>query len=299
MMKYEAERFLKMDCVIGEVPVWDDETGKFYFVDILRNHIHVYHRVNESVSTMKTIDTGQSVGCIVLRKSGGVIAGLVDGIYSVDEETGEKALLLHPENGTEGNRYNDGKCDPAGRFWVGTMSRSLDSGFGDYTPRGALYCIGADLQYAKKAGPVAISNGLAWNAAQDTFFYIDSPTKKVVSYAYHHETGDLSNPRVVLDFHGMEGIPDGMCIDVEDNLWIAFFDGGCVRHCDPQKGKIIDEVRVPARSVTCAAFGGQDFCDLLITTGTANTDLKEYPDAGSVFKIRAKAPGFATSKFIG
>ncbi len=295
-MGREAELFLKMDCQIGETPIWDAAAGKFYFIDILSSRIHVYEQATGDVAT---IDTGQHIGCIALREKGGLIAGLVDGIYYVDTMTGKLDFITNPEKDIENNRFNDGKCDPAGRFWVGSMSRTLDSGAGDSTPRGALYCMYADGHMEKKVDRVAISNGLAWNSRQDTMYYIDSPTKKVVAFDYDVHTADITNRRTVFDFAGYDGIPDGMCIDTNDNLWIAFFGGGVIRYCDPEKGAVLDEVAVPATKVACAVFGGDCYDELYITTGAIETDMEKYPDAGSVFRVRPDVGGTAPWKFKG
>jgi sugar lactone lactonase YvrE len=177
-MDARAELFLKMDCTIGETPVWDDECQKLCFVDILKNNIHIFAREASNVSSLRTIDVGQNIGCIALREGGGFISGMVDGIYFVDEVTGKLKPLGNPERGVENNRFNDGKCDPGGRFWIGTMSRTLDSGFGDYTPAGALYCVYADGSIRKKIDNVTISNGMAWNSAKDIMYFYRFAYKK-------------------------------------------------------------------------------------------------------------------------
>jgi sugar lactone lactonase YvrE len=282
------ELYIKTDCVIGEVPIWDEASRKLYFIDIIGSNILIYH---DETGELRKIPAGQNIGSIVLTEEGGIIANLVDGIYRVDESAGEKSFIANPESDIKNNRFNDGKCDPSGRMWVGTMSRTLDSGFGDYIPRGSLYCMDHDMRIEKKLEDVTISNGLAWTNDKTIFYFIDSPTQTVVAFDYDDESAAIKNRRVALDFRDVEGIPDGMCIDCEDKLWVAFFDGRAVRHCDPQSGEILETIDVPASKVTCTAFGGDDYRDLIITTGSIETDMSRYPDAGSVFKVKVDVPG--------
>lgn len=288
------ELYIKTDCIIGETPIWDEASRKLYFIDIIGSNILVYH---ERTGSLRKLPVGQNIGSIVLTTEGDIIANLIDGIYRVDESTGEKSFLANPEAGIEDNRFNDGKCDPSGRMWVGTMSRTLDSGFGDYVPKGSLYCMGRDMRIEKKLKNVTISNGLAWSKNRTEFYFIDSPTRSVVVFDYDDRSAEIKNGRTVLDFCSMEGMPDGMCIDNEDKLWIAFFGGHAVRRCDPQSGKIITTIDIPASKVACTTFGGDDYCDLIITTGSIETDMRRYPDAGSVFKVRVDVPGLPPVKF--
>ncbi len=293
-MKKEPELVVKVDCQIGEGPVWDERTNTLYFLDLLGNQIYAYDLTG---GTLHSMDAGQNTGCMIPCKDGGLIAGLQNGIYKIDFAKKQMEFITDPESGLPGNRFNDGKCDAAGRLWAGTMSKTLDTGYGDYIPRGSLYCIDTDFKFSKQLSYVTISNGLAWSKDNKTMYYIDTPTKKLEAFDFDLASASISNRRVAIDFSKLGGLPDGMCIDREDRVWVAFYGESMLRYCDPRSGQILEEVLFPAPKVTCASFGGQDLCDLYVTTGGADTPKDQYPLAGSVFKIKTEVPGMPLNRF--
>ncbi len=284
-----------MDCVceLGEGPVWDATNQQILWLDIKRGIIHSYNR--NSV-THNSFSVGEMIGSIVPRRNGGFIAGLESGIAFIDIEKNFVQHIVNPEEGI-GNRFNDGKCDAAGRFWAGTMSLKEEDN------KGNLYVMETDLSLKKKIENVTISNGLAWNADNSVMYYINTPTNYVFAFDYDIETGNISNQRVVIDLTHEQGYADGMTIDEEGMLWIAFYGGWRVDRYDPSTGKLLQQIELPAENVTCCTFGGPDLDDLYITTATqgmSEQQLKEQPDAGKLFVVEnISVKGMLPQKFKG
>ncbi|HMQ91403.1 MAG TPA: SMP-30/gluconolactonase/LRE family protein [Flavilitoribacter sp.] len=265
--------------LLGEGPVWDARRQCICWVDILNGQIHEF---TPAQNAYRRIQVNDMVGAVALRADGHFIAALKSGLAFVNRDTGAVRMLHDPEVHLPGNRFNDGKCDPAGRFWVGTMALSEEPG------AGSLYMIEKDLSTARKIDGVTISNGLAWSPDHKTFYYIDTPTMEVVAYDYDIRTGEITRKRTVITIPENQGFPDGMTIDREGMLWIAHWDGWQVTRWDPRTGKQLLRLPLPVARVTSCTFGGADFRDLYITT--AKVDLTEeqltaQPLAGRLFVV--------------
>ena len=270
---------------LGEGAIWNHKTGELLWIDIKGEILNFY---DPKTGNNKEMFTGQMIGTVVPAVSGGVLVALQSGIYSFNPESGTKQLIIDPEADKPDNRFNDGKCDPAGRFWVGTMSTVGEQN------AGTLYRFDPDSSIHKMINRVSISNGIVWSADKTKMYYIDTPTRKVMSYDYNNETGDINNPQVAVDIPGGMGYPDGMTIDAEGNLWVALWDGSAVGCFNPESGKLLRKIEVPAKNVTSCAFGDDDLGTLYITTAresTSEEDLKKFPNAGGVFKIRPGVKG--------
>jgi len=277
--------------ILGEGPSWNSKQGVLYWVDIRTNKIHCY---NPNTRTNDTITLDQSPGCVVSTKSGGLVTALRDGIYWLSgfKNKSEKPLLLaSPEKEKKENRFNDGKCDPKGRLWCGTMEDAMKNG-----PLGSLYQLATDLSCKKMWDKIEISNGLAWSPDHKTMYYIDSPLKTVDAFDYNVDTGDISNRRTVIRI--AEGVPDGMSIDVEGNVWVAHWEGYRITCWNPTTGKLLKIIKLPVSKITSCCFGGPTLEDLYITTASENSDLKKEPLAGSLFIVRnIGVKGFAEVEF--
>lgn len=274
---FHCEPAFRADCLLGEGPVWDSQSASLYWVDIEGKCIH--HLIVGS-GQHRRIPVDSMVGAVALCTNGDLLAALQTGLAFINPESGETKHFVHPEKAFPQNRYNDGKCDPAGRMWIGTMSLSEARGAGN------LYMIDQDLSHVHQLGKLGISNGLAWTADKKTMYFIDTPARTVWRFDYDNETGRIRNRRVAIAIPENEGYPDGMTIDKEDMLWIAHWDGWQVARWDPQTGKKLASIPVPAARVTSCTFGGEQLADLYITTATAGlgvNDLATQPLAGSVF----------------
>lgn len=244
----------------------------------------------------REIQLDQMVGTVVPRRAGGLVVALEKGFHFLDLETEELTPIDDPESHLPENRFNDGKCDPFGRFWAGTMSLSEEKG------QGSLYCLGTDLRVDKKHGSLTISNGLAWSPDQKYMYLIDTPTKKVTRFDYNLKSGDIENPTEVIAFPEGVGAPDGMTIDEEGMLWIAHWGGAQVSRWNPETGEQVSSIPIPSLNVTSCAFGGENLDDLYVTTARKNTseeNLDRFPEAGGVFKVRSGVKGLPPYTFNG
>lgn len=289
----EADVAYKHNAHLGEGPVWSEKEGKLYWMDILSGLLMTY---DPRIKKNSSMDMGEHAGAVALREKGGFVAILKSGFYFIDPEKEEKTLISDPESDLTDTRFNDGKCDPSGRFWAGTLSYNLDEG------AGSLYCLNSDLEVEKRLDNLTIPNGMAWNSKKDKFYFIDSPTGTIFSFDYDDASGSISNRDVVRTLESHEGSPDGMTIDEEDALWVALYAGSKVIRIDPDSGKTLFEVHLPAPHITSCTFGGSELDELYITSARENMsgeDIEKAPLSGSLFKAKVPFKGIPASRFSG
>jgi sugar lactone lactonase YvrE len=222
---------------------------------------------------------GEYVGAAVPAEDGRLIVALQNRVELFDPSTGESEILCEPEDGRKNNRFNDGKCDPAGRFWVG--STQIDH----RDPTGVLYCIESSA-YEPKLRDLTISNGMAWSPDHTTMYFIDSPTHRVQEFDYDLDKAAIRYRRDTLQFNPRYGVPDGICIDSEGMLWIAFYGGGRVGRYDPTGGNLIHEIKLPVKNTTSCCFGGPDMNVLFITSAR-----RDDPLGGGLYGCRPGVSG--------
>lgn len=271
--------------VWGEGPIWHQE--RLLYVDIESHKILAF---TPATGEEKIWDVGQRVGTVVPRALGGLVWAGDDGFFFLNEDTGVSTPIANPEPDLADNRFNDGKCDPAGRFWAGTIHLKKQ-------PSAALYCLHTDLRVEKKFSPVTNSNGIIWSRDGGTMFYIDTPSKKIRAFDFDTATSAITNERVIWDTSADTSVPDGMTIDNQDRLWIAFCHGAKVVCFDPATKTVEQQIDFPCIETTACAFGGPDLQDLYITTGL-KPGLEE-PLAGRLFVCRPGATGVPSSVFAG
>ena len=275
----DPELVVEKRALVGEGSLWDPNSKIVYWVDILSHELYLY---DPATGQNRTIPTCQAIGTVVSRKSGGVAVALHNGFASLDLDTEKITPIADPERQIPANRFNDGKCDPAGRFWAGTME------FNGAPDQGALYCLDVDHSVSKKVEPVSISNGIVWAADSSTMYYIDTVPNTVRAYDYDIDTGNVSNERVAIEHQGGEGHFDGMSIDEEGMVWIALFDGWGVQRYNPANGELLRHIRLPVQQTTSCAFGGENLDELYITSAAIGLDdstLRDQPMAGALIKI--------------
>lgn len=281
----EVELVIDSKSELGEGAIWNHKTGELMWVNIKGKILNFY---NPRTGNNKEMFTGQMIGTVVPTELGVVLVALKNGIYEFNPDTGSKKLLVNPEEHLSNNRFNDGKCDPAGRFWAGTMST-----FGENN-MGTLYRYDADSTIHPMIENVSISNGIVWSYDKTKMYYIDTPTQKVMGYDYNNATGEITNAKVAVEVPTEMGHPDGMTIDAEGNIWVALWGGFAVGCWNPESGELVKTVEVPAKNVTSCAFGDTDLGTLYITTareGNTEEELAKYPYSGGVFKTRPGAKG--------
>lgn len=262
--------------------VWDEKLQVLYFIDIEFRKIYQYHPGTE---TLMALEVPDYVGCIVPEPEGTLMAALPDGMYRVNfrQRTVSKAADCRLPWGF---RYNDGKCDAAGRLWIGSMGIRQEE-----KTRGAgkLFCL--ERGYIRSVyDNYTIPNGLCWDK-NGIFYHIDTPARRVE--AYRVEGGiHLRKEKTAVNVETFEGVPDGMCIDDEGKLWIAMWGGSQVLRCDPVSGEIIECLKVPERNVSCCTFGGEDMDVLYITTAR-----DEKGAGGEVYRHRTNTKGEIANRY--
>jgi sugar lactone lactonase YvrE len=276
----DVEVVLEAHASVGEGPSWDERSNTLVWIDIMANEVHVF---DPATGQDRAIDVGQPVGAAALRQSGGLVLALRDGIALLDANLSNLRMVSNTEANIPTNRFNDGKCDAAGRFWAGTMA------FEETPQVAALYRTNPDYSVARMLDNVTLSNGLDWTADNRQMYYIDSPTQGVDVFDFDLERGELGARRRLISIPKEEGLPDGMTVDAEGGIWVALHGSGTIRRYAPN-GKLDQVIRVPsAQLVTCCAFGGPDLGDLYITSisyGLSPEALQQQPLAGALFRCR-------------
>uniref|UniRef100_A0A8C7P5P2 Regucalcin n=1 Tax=Oncorhynchus mykiss TaxID=8022 RepID=A0A8C7P5P2_ONCMY len=242
------------------------------------------------------------VGCAVPRRSGGYVIGEGRSFGALDWESKSISTIAVIDEDKPNNRFNDGKVDPAGRLFAGTMAIEERPTVLELK-QGSLFSLNKDHIVVKHFNQVDISNGLDWSLDHKTFYYIDSLTYTVEAFNYDINTGSISNRRMVYKMDEGEGIPDGMCIDADGRLWVACYSGGRVIQIDPQTGVRLQTVKLPVDKTTSCCFGGRDYSDLYVTSackGMDEADMAKQPQAGCVFRITGLgAKGIPANSFTG
>jgi sugar lactone lactonase YvrE len=276
--------------VLGEGPVWVEREAALYWLDIKGRKI------------FRLLENGQRdewatpfrVGSIAPRSGGGFIAGTDDGIAAIGLDKPSFEIVANPEENFPDNRFNDGKVDRAGRFWAGTMDDR------ERQATGTLYRIGPDLRCTAVDDGYRVTNGPAFSPAGDRMYHNDSARQ--VTYVFDLDgEGNAADRRTFVEFGEGDGFPDGMTVDAEGCLWIAFWDGGCVRRFSPQ-AELLETVEMPVARPTSCVFGGPDLDRLYVTSARIGLDeaaLAMQPKAGGLFMLSPGVRGLADLPFAG
>lgn len=291
-MSADVELVLDARADLGEGPSWDADARRLIWVDITKGNVH---RFDPETGRDEVVGVGQPVGAAVPTTSGGLALAVRDGFALVDPWTGRADRIAEVEADLPETMMNDGKCDPAGRFWAGT--KDIEG----HRPLGSLYRLDADRHLVRVLTGVTISNGLGWSLDGRTMYYIDSTTYGVDAFDFEPETGEVSNRRRLVDIPEEWGLPDGMTVDEEGSLWVAFWGGSAIRRIAPD-GRLIDTVGFPVSQVTSCAFGSDDLSDLYVTSardGLSSAQLRTEPHAGGLFRLRPRVRGLPQRPFAG
>lgn len=264
-------------CELGESPIWDAGAGVLRFVDIERPAVHRFDPVTGAHASWTA---PCRIGAIGLTKSGRLIAGTEDGFALIDPATGGLEPLDDPEHHLPNHRFNDGKVDPFGHFWTGTMDdRKVDAS-------GALYRVDADRRWTMVDDGYRITNGPAFSPDGGTMYHTDTLARTTYAFDLHPD-GNVAGKRVFVVWARGLGNPDGMTTDAEGYLWIAFWGGWCVRRVAPT-GEIVAEFKLPASNISSVAFGGANLDRLFVTSARQALDadaLEAQPLAGALFEV--------------
>jgi sugar lactone lactonase YvrE len=291
-MKNKLEILFNAHCELGEGPMWHPTENCLYWVDILQKRVH---RFDPKLVAHQYFQFDKMLGAVVPTSSHEhLLLSLEDGVALFNTHTQDLEYWVKFHENEPNMRANDGKCDPFGNFWVGTMDKACKP------EAGALFCFSKNKTFKKKVKNVTISNGLTWTADKKTMYYIDTMADTVRSYR-NTEGGNLKDEKVVIqgDFKKL-GYLDGMTIDTEGMLWIAHCNGGCIRRWNPETGEILATIQLPIPKVTSLTFGGADYKTLYITTAQEHMTAEEiakYPLSGATFYVETDFQGFETSIF--
>jgi sugar lactone lactonase YvrE len=280
---------LRAGAQLGEGPTWDERSARLLWVDILAAEIHQF---DPASGRDDVFATRQHVGAAKPRAGGGLVANLRDGVGLYDSDGGFRWLA---ELAVEGCRGNDAAVDATGHLWAGTMRYDEAAG------GGRLYRVAPTGEVVTVLDRVAVSNGIGWSPDGRRMYYVDSPTCRVDVFDVDPGTGLVAGRRTFLDLAAAAGFPDGLAVDADGCVWVAFWDGGAVQRFTPE-GRLDRRVEVPAARTTACAFGGPGLRDLYITTATAGLDaaqLATQPLAGSLFVLPGAGSGLRSSPFAG
>jgi len=277
---------------LGECPTWSVEEQALYWVDINAPSLN---RFDPATGTNRTWPMPQSIGSFALRPGGGFVAALRDGIWLLDPAGGLQHKLAAAPYDVSHHRFNDGRCDPQGRFWVGSMNERRD------VRSAHLYRMDPDGRLTAMVDDIMISNGLAWSPDQRTMYHADTVSRAVCGWDFDPATGTISNRRVLAQFIQEGERPDGAAVDREGCYWTAFYGGAKVVRLS-REGSKLAEYAVPAMCPTMCAFGGPDLKTLYVTSARQRREedeLKRFPSSGAVFAMRVDVAGLPEPKFAG
>ena len=284
--------------LLGESPMWHPREQVLYYCDIPGRRLN---RFDPRTRELTHWDFDTDVASCAPMLDDGMLLAMRDGLWRFDLATGERRRLAKPPYDERHERFNDGKCDPKGRFWVGTI----------YEPRNpalaSLHCFdGGKLE--RRAEGITVSNGLAWSPNGRTMYWSDTAAHTVYAFDFDVATGGIANRRVFATFAAKQpgqdlaaygGRPDGAAVDVEGCYWVAMFEGQRLLRLSPQ-GEILRDVRLPVRCATMPCFGDADLRTLYVTTARYNRpeeELAQQPHAGCVLALRVEVAGLPANLF--
>jgi sugar lactone lactonase YvrE len=277
---------------LGEGPVWSARERVLYWVDINAPSLN---RFDPATGGNVAMPMPESIGSFALRTRGGFIVALRGGIWLARADgTLERKVADAPYDPAH-HRFNDGRCDPQGRFFVGSMNEKRDANSAE------LVRIDADYTMTPILKDLMISNGLAWSPEGRTMYHADTPTHTIRAFDYDAAKGTPSRPRVFAQWDGDTDRPDGGAVDSAGNYWTAFYRGGKVLQLSPQ-GETLAEYPIPAMCPTMCAFGGPDLTTLYVTTARQMREpdeLARLPQSGGIFAMTVTVPGLPEPAFVG
>jgi L-arabinonolactonase len=278
---------------IGESPVWSVAENSLYWVDVEGRLIQRWNAPGHSVQRW---DIGEAIGCIGLRRRGGLIGASLTGFFFLDVATGKTAPISDPEADLPDNRFNDGKVDRRGRFWAGTRNfRNTE------IASGALYRLDPNLSILRMEEGLRCPNGMAWSPDDRLMYLCDTWARRIFVYDFDTDDGALRNRRLFAELPENKGFPDGLTVDANGCIWSAHYDGWRITRYAPD-GKVDRVIRMPVQHVTSLTFGGPGFGTLYVTSAHLRLSEEERNRqrvAGHVFALQPGVRGIAEPQFDG
>jgi L-arabinonolactonase len=287
------EQVLAAGNQLGESPVWSPEEGALYWVDIPKGLIRRYVVSSQETSLWQL---PASIGSFAFRRNGGMVVALKNGIHFFDPATNQLSQVHNPEPDLPENRFNEGKCDPRGRFFAGTMNEVVRG-----KPSGSLYRLTSDTQLDLILPSIVVPNGLAWSPEGEIMYFADTRRHVIYAFDYDLDEGTPHNRRVFVDLSSYEGLPDGATVDSDGCLWSAMFSGGRIVRYTP-KGKIDRVIGFPVTQINSLTFGGSDMRTIFVVSSKHllnDAGLASQPLAGNIFAVDPGVKGIVESRFSG
>jgi sugar lactone lactonase YvrE len=281
----QVEHVAGVGNVIGEGPRWNSAEQRLYWVDFIDNqNIHSWHPASQELLTYPTAAPVTALG---FRRAGGLIVATGGQIAHFDLGFNTLSSFMSLED-KPAMRLNDGAVDANGRFWVGSMNFQTPE-----EPHGSLYRFDRDGSIRTMDTGFTVSNGLGWSPDQRTFYFVDTFRRVVYAYDFSATNGSISNRRVFARTDQADGLPDGLTVDSEGHVFVAFWGGWKIIRYDPD-GRQEREIRFPVANPTACAFGGRNLDELYVTTarlGMSSQEIAQQPQAGDLFRVRLTIQG--------
>ena len=259
-------------CVCGEGPLWHPDEKRLYWLDIAKGRMFRY---DPATGKHEQCYEGQPIGGFTIQDDGALLLFMARGAVKVWRE-GQLTTLIEEIPDERNSRFNDVIADPAGRVFCGTMPTK--------ERLGRLYRLDLDGKLTKLLEGIGCSNGMGFTPDRKRMYYTDSPKHEIYLFDYDQTSGAITNQRVFVHTPEDEGAPDGMTVDAEGYVWGARWDGGCLVRYAPDGTEVL-RVQFPARKVSSAIFGGDDYTDIYVTTAGGNKKETEGWGAGGLFRI--------------
>jgi sugar lactone lactonase YvrE len=290
LMSQAVQNVIAARARLGECPVWDVDRQQLFWVDVYNYRVHQF---DPATGQDRHFDVGDVVSAIALTDSDQLLIALRDRLALLNTKTGDLVSLYQTEfSHPSDTRFNDGKCDSEGRFWIGSCS--------DIAGQAALYRYDPDGSLHVMETGLTISNGLGWSPDESIFYLTDSAQHKIYAYEFERKTGVIRDRRVLIDLTHEAVEPDGLAIDQQGNLWSALWDGWSIV-CFNAAGEELFRIKLPVQRPTSLTFGGANLTDLYITSASVGLSQKEIQDgfnAGDLFRLSTDSSGMPTQLFF-
>lgn len=295
MSTNEIQVLFDTPMLLGESPVWHPDESALYWIDIAGR---AAHRFCLNTRAHKSWSLPSEPGCLARCATGGMIVAMRSGVALLNTASGSLMPFVDAPYDVSRMRFNDGRCDAAGRLWTGTLYEPRDQ------PSGSLFCFERGI--IRNAGnPVTVSNGVAFSVDYRTLYHADTTAHRIMAYDFDVRTGTIGDGRLFKQFskdksQDYGGRPDGAAVDSENAYWCAMYEGGRILRLSPA-GEILREVKLPVRCPTMIAFGGPDLRTLYVTTARHNrsgVELEKHPLSGCVLALQVDVPGCVDPAYV-
>jgi sugar lactone lactonase YvrE len=287
---YSPQNALTLRARLGEGPCWNADEQQLYAVDIYNHRVHQF---KPTTGEHRIFDVGEVVGCLAPAGANRLIMALRCCLAYLDTRDGNVTRIAEISHTHPDTRFNDGKCDAAGRFWFGSVSAQEKAAcLYHYDPNGTLHVMETGL---------TISNGLGWSPDNRTFYLTDSCRRTIYAYDFDLDTGNLSDRRALIDLTAESFEPDGLTIDQEGCIWSAMWNGWCIIRFDPS-GQEMMRLEMPVQRPTCCTFGNSDLQTLYVTSasiGLTQAEIQASFYSGDLYSVQTDVAGLPTYHFRG